>query len=366
MDTLTRRIGGTAAAILLAAVATLGYELASAPPAGSYEVVARLGRAGSGLNVGTDVKVRGVAIGAVTGIRYEDATAFATLRLERSPRLPAPEDLSLAVTAKTLIGEKQVQLSFPDGRLGSPPYLQAGDVITASGRPTELQAAVAELAGFLEAVDGRQVAAIVEALAEQQGTGEQIGENLELGQRLAAFGDRTAAANLANLRRLADVAEALASRAGDFNRLNDALPRATGLLPDRRAAVAESLTVVSEFASMLGRFLEVEEARISRLLTIGDPVGAVLEARAPQITNLVHGLLTYTRGLGRGGGFLSDGSEYAYFRILLTDEGFSPESLLCQVEPLADPVFACPERSSDQGRPGLADDSGRTPDEAGP
>lgn len=327
MDTLIRRIAGTGAAVLLIALGYVGFKAVSAPPAGSYTVTAELGSAGSGLNVGTDVKARGVRVGSIESIRYEDATAFATLRLFDEPNLPSPDRLELVVTAKTLLGEKQVELSFPDDAFGEEPFLAAGDTIVAGQQPTELQAAIEELRGFVESVDGKDLATIFEALSQQRGEGQRFGRNLELGQRLAAFGDRTAAANLANLRRLADLADALAPVADDFNRMNDNIPEATSLLPDRQAAVRRNLEALSSFAVGFAEFLEVEEQRIDTLLTTGDVIGAVFENQAGDVANLVDGLFKYFRELGRGGGFLTDGTEYAFFRILLSNEGFDPTAL---------------------------------------
>jgi phospholipid/cholesterol/gamma-HCH transport system substrate-binding protein len=121
--TLTRRIMGTAYAVLVLALSTVVLDLRYAPERGSYEVTAELGRAGSGVRQGTDVKVRGVAIGRVAAVDYVDGVATARLTLDPEPRLPTADELDLVVTPKTLLGEKQIDISFSDAELGAAPFL---------------------------------------------------------------------------------------------------------------------------------------------------------------------------------------------------------------------------------------------------
>ncbi len=116
-----RRIVGFTSALLLTALTLLAFRVVTAPSPGSYEVEALLGRAGAGLGPGSDVKVRGAVVGEVVDLRYVEGRAVATLLMEPEPRLPA--ELDLVVTAKTLLGEKQVELSFADDRFGQPPFL---------------------------------------------------------------------------------------------------------------------------------------------------------------------------------------------------------------------------------------------------
>jgi phospholipid/cholesterol/gamma-HCH transport system substrate-binding protein len=340
---LQRRILGTAGVIMVIALGFLGMKLRYAPPAGSYEVEAQLGRAGSGLRPGSDVKARGVRIGEVASLSYDEGLATATLQIEGEHPIPAPQFLELAVTAKTLLGEKQVELFFPDERFGQEPLLAAGDQIEATRQPTELQEALDELADFTAAIDGQKLGAIVDTLGQQQGEGERIARNIQVSQELAAFGGRTAEQSLANLRRLADVAEALEPAAADFNRMNDNLPAATSLIVERQAEVRRNLEAVSTFATTFNEFLSTEESSISRLMRTGDPIGAVLERRAPYIAEVVDGLHLYAKGLGKHGGDLNDGSEFAPFRILLGGSHVDPVTILCAESSEVPVPFECPE-----------------------
>jgi virulence factor Mce-like protein len=326
---LVRRIVGTGALVLLLGVGTVILSWRYAPPPGSYQVTAELGRAGSGVSQGTDVKVRGVNVGKVDRVRYEDGVAYADLTLYPEPRLPAAEHLDLVVTQKTLLGEKQLELSFPDEAFDREPFLADGDRLVASREPTELSQVLDRFEPFLAAIDERDLATIVDVLGSQRGEGELIAQNLESGQQLAEFAGRTADDSLARLRDLADVAEALEQAAPDMTRLNRTLPEATALLVERQQDIRTNLEAVSRFARTLDRYVQVDGPVISRFLRTSQPVGDVLERQQDEIGSLVEGIALYMAALGKGGMLLDDGSEWAGFRIFIDEDSFDPVKFMC-------------------------------------
>ena len=327
--TLLRRILGTGAAVLVLAVSTVILDFRYAPPSGSYEVTAELGRAGSGVRQGTDVKVRGVRIGEVAELSYTDGVARARMILDPEPRLPPSDQLELFVTPKTLLGEKQIEIQFADARFGQAPFLEAGDTVVASRQPTEITEAIDALEPFLAAVDPRDLATIVDVLGDQRGEGEVIAENIELGQELAEFAARTAPDTLDRFRAFTDVSDALTLAAPDLARLNRTLPEATAILTERQGDIRENLDTVSRFARTFTETLVVEEPVISRFLVTSQPVGDVLERQQDQIGELLNGIFLYSRALGSGGLLLDDGSEWAPFRIFVDPDEFDPIQLLC-------------------------------------
>ncbi|WP_157041980.1 MCE family protein [Nitriliruptor alkaliphilus] len=344
--TLVRRIVGTASAVLVIALSAVVLEARYAPPAGSYEVVAELGRAGSGVRQGTDVKVRGVAVGRVAETMYEDGVALARLTLNPEPRLPVADQIDLVVTPKTLLGEKQIDLSFPEGSLGEGPFLQAGDRLVASRSPTEITEAIDALEPFLRAVDPQDLATIVDTLGDQRGEGEVIAENIELGQELANFGARTAPDTLDRFRAFTDVSDALTLAVPDLTRMNTALPEATAVLVERQADLRRNLDTLSRFSNNFVEQLEVQEPVISRFLRTSQPVGEVLVRQQDQIGELLNGIFMYSRALGSGGILLDDGSEWGAFRIFIDEDSFDPVKLLCHefdVVGLPQPPALCDE-----------------------
>lgn len=320
---------GTAAAVLLIALSTVILDFRYAPERGSYEVTAELGRAGSGLRAGTDVKIRGVRVGEVTELSYTDGIARARLTLDPEPRLPAAERLELFVTPKTLLGEKQIDIRVADDRLGQEPFLEPGDTVVASRQPTEITEAIDVLEPFLASIDPQDLATIVDTLGDQRGEGEIIAENIELGQELAEFGRRTAPDTFDRLSAFTDVTDALTLAVPDLTRLNTTLPEATAILTERQADIRANLETVSRFAPTFTETLVAEESTISRFVRTSQPVGDALERQQDQIGEIINGIFLYSRAMGGGGLLLDDGSEWAPFRIFVSLEDIDPIQLLC-------------------------------------
>ncbi len=347
---LGRRIVGFASALLLTAVTLLAFRVVTAPPAGSYQVTAVLGRAGAGLGPGSDVKVRGAAVGEVIELRYEEGQAIAVMELEPDPKLPRT-DLTLVVTAKTLLGEKQIELSFPDERFGQGPFLADGDTLAAAREPTEFQAVLDELGTVMDAIDPDELALVVEALAQQRGTEDTIIGNLQKGTELAEFGERTADDVLDRFETFGRVADSLAEAVPDLTRIARNVRPSTRVLVERTADIDNGLARLSTLAVGLAEYLEVNEGLIARSLAAGDIVGAVLERNIQRIGQYVAGVGDYSSGFGEGGP-LNDGTEFAWFRILIggddTRSGQEPqgnwlERLCRDAGPLAELMPGCTE-----------------------
>ncbi len=79
----------------------------------------------SGIKVGTDVRVAGIKIGAVTGMTLDPKTYMATVALALNPGTRVPADSSLAVSSEGLLGGNFLNV-LPGGD-ATP--LKAGDTI---------------------------------------------------------------------------------------------------------------------------------------------------------------------------------------------------------------------------------------------
>lgn len=319
MSHAVRRLAGAAAVILLLALSKLLFAEISSDE-GTFRVTAVLGDAGSGLQEGGDVKMRGVPVGEVVDLSFVDGQARATLQIEERYRVP--RDVGIVVTAKTFLGPKQVEL-LPDGPL-EPPLLAADDVLRVDpeDRPVEVQEVLAELDELFADIPAGDLATLVDALgAFDDRDAEVVGRNIEQGAELADFGARTADDQIARLSALADVVDSLARTVDDFNRLNRTLPRWVSLLPDRQADVRSALDSLSAFSLTTAGFLEVERPTIRRLLVTGDAIGGVVEPRVEEIGRLVFGIYRYARSFGEHGGSLNDGTEHAWFRAHIGEEG---------------------------------------------
>lgn len=110
LSPLQRRLAGLASLVLLGAVGWAGTALALGSFAHRYQVRVVLGEPGQGLTPGSDVKMRGVLVGEVADVTLdEDLRAVATLKLSDGYQVPARS--TYAVANKTLLGEKQVEVT---------------------------------------------------------------------------------------------------------------------------------------------------------------------------------------------------------------------------------------------------------------
>ncbi|MBW3562550.1 MAG: MCE family protein [Actinobacteria bacterium] len=352
---LTRRILGTVSVILLIAGAFLLTYVVGSPPAGSFTVRVDLGaQAGKGLRAGSDVKVRGVLVGTVRSIELdEDARPYARVLIRPVHRLPA--DVSVVVSNKTFLGEKQLELVPQSESLGAGEPLGPGAVL-AVGRegPTEVQEFIAALEPVLDAIDPVELAAVVDTFGSFDASDARTAaENIEVSARLAEFGAETASVQLDRLSAAATLIGELATTADSFNRLNRSLPTWVSLLPDRQGDIHEQFELLSAFAVTLADLLRVEQDTIAEVLAVTTIVNGVLADQASDLSGVIFGVARYAHKLAGHGGSLNDGSEYGWFSAFMGGEGELEE--LCEHLP---PEFQ-------EAAPGCINESDSTDDEGG-
>src|SRR3546814_14826875 len=105
-----------------------GVQTCALPIYGGYELSGRFDAAGQGLLPGSDVKVRGVNIGEVDGIRLVDGAAEVTLRIHDGEQVPV--DATAIIRPKTLFGEKFIDRS-EERRVGK----ECGSTCRSGGSP---------------------------------------------------------------------------------------------------------------------------------------------------------------------------------------------------------------------------------------
>lgn len=133
-------------------------------PGGPFQVKVTFARVGQLLRVSGDVKLRGVQVGQVAKISHEpDGTAIVTLALD--PGMQIPENVTATVGAKTLFGEKFVQLVDPEHPNGQ--LLRNGDAIPENRTkpPFELDQVIAALVPILNAAQPGDLGGALHALA---------------------------------------------------------------------------------------------------------------------------------------------------------------------------------------------------------
>src|SRR3546814_21005407 len=95
-----------------------GVQTCALPIYGGYELSGRFDAAGQGLLPGSDVKVRGVNIGEVDGIRLVDGAAEVTLRIHDGEQVPV--DATAIIRPQTPFGDKYVDIEPGDADESGP------------------------------------------------------------------------------------------------------------------------------------------------------------------------------------------------------------------------------------------------------
>lgn len=134
----------------------------------TYPVTVSFDRAGQLLETGGDVKLRGVLVGTISGVTLTaDGRALITLAMYPAQRVP--HNVTASIRGKTLFGEKFIELRDAGPTEG---VLRAGDEITETVEPFELESVLEAALPLLDAVSpgdlGGALAALAEGLAGQE------------------------------------------------------------------------------------------------------------------------------------------------------------------------------------------------------
>lgn len=167
-------------------VAYLSYSRALVP---AEKVILRTDVVGNALQVGSDVKYRGVPIGRVARIEATDAGADLRLDLDPEAMEQVPGNVAARLLPKTMFGERYVALVVPAptsglsavGTGGSGATLKAGAVIRqdASAEAAELQQVFDEMLPMLRAIQPDKLAAMLAEFSTMlNGNGKSLGDSL--------------------------------------------------------------------------------------------------------------------------------------------------------------------------------------------
>ena len=157
-------------------VAYLSYSRALIP---HRDVILRTDVVGNALQVGSDVKLNGVPVGAVAKISATDEGADLELALDPATLDKVPENVVARLLPKTMFGERYVALVLPEQP--SSTDLQAGDVIyqDASAEAAELGQVLDELLPVLKAIQPEKLSAMLSEFADMlRGQGKELGDTM--------------------------------------------------------------------------------------------------------------------------------------------------------------------------------------------
>jgi virulence factor Mce-like protein len=173
------RMQGLAFLVVLALL--LGLSVASYQKAFTdvARVTLKTDTAGNQLQEASDVKVRGVIVGDVRGVKGNADGATIQLAIDPAYLDRIPADVTARLLPKTLFGERFGSLELPENP--SPERLADGDVIgqDRSENAIELQRVIDDTLPLLQAVQPDDLSFTLGAVANAlRGKGDDLGANL--------------------------------------------------------------------------------------------------------------------------------------------------------------------------------------------
>jgi virulence factor Mce-like protein len=319
-----RALIGFLAVALIAGTAYLGTRAALGAFSDHYRFSVVIGETGQGIVSGSDVVARGVIVGEVGSIEL-NADLQAVVELVLEPHYTVPADAVFSVTGKTLLGEKQVVISF-DGPFGAPDAIAEGEVVDNPDQVVELQDVLQDLDELLGAIDPQDLAIVIDdGIGAFVGQGDAIARAVDQGARATDVFSRSLDDQIPTLRDLSLVAEALGPVGGDFNRLGAVIDTgALDAVTDNQDRLVRLLDELVAFSDRLDLVLTLTRDDLDRLIIDGDNVTRLLFAYRPELGDLLVGISDYTDTIGNGGlsdpGFVGLG---AGFQIILEEDPFT-------------------------------------------
>lgn len=247
----------------------------------------------SGLQLPTraDVKVRGVIVGEVTNVKARPGGGGATLTLGIDPGKigEIPANVTASILPKTLFGEKYVELNVPES--ASSQHLVAGDRITQTQLPIELEKVLNDLYPLLTAIEPAQLNYTLNALANAlDGRGAKLGQTLtDVNAYLQKFNPQVPGL-VDDLTKLATVSGVYADVAPQ---LADTLRNTvtTGnTLKNQEAALHQLLQQTALFADHSTSFLNANGQNITALAKVSEPQLSLIRQYSGEFQCLIHGL----------------------------------------------------------------------------
>jgi phospholipid/cholesterol/gamma-HCH transport system substrate-binding protein len=287
---------GAIALLLLTSLTSIGIMAAFGAFAGGYELVGRFDAAGQGLLAGSDVKVRGVNVGSVESIELVDGAAEITLRIDDDERIPRHSVAT--IRAKTLFGEKFVDLGIDESLETVGPFYGDGDRLERTEGGFELEEVLAEAYPVLQAVDREELMTVIGTLAEAgRGLGETINRTILNGAAVSEVFAENADLTAEFLQDLAALSGQLADSADDLLGIADAGNEALPVLNEGEDELVDILQQAGRLSNDVADLLLTNQPFVDASLGDGSRALQELFDQREQVVPLVVGLRQYLQTL---------------------------------------------------------------------
>jgi phospholipid/cholesterol/gamma-HCH transport system substrate-binding protein len=243
-----------------------------------------------------DVKVRGVIVGEVLEARSESNGAVLTLGIKPEWIGKIPKNVTASILPKTLFGEKYVELVVPADAAGQ--ALRAGDTITQTQLPIEVERVLNDIYPLLRAVQPAELNYTLNALATAlEGRGNAIGQNIETLDSYLKRLNPQIPALVEDLRLLAKVSGTYADVAPQIAETLRNTVKTGNTLLSREDKLNAFLKDVTAFSGTAKTFLDNNGDNIVRLGQLSKPQLELLNRYSPEFPCLLEGLVNQAPNL---------------------------------------------------------------------
>ncbi|AWI31806.1 MCE family protein [Streptomyces sp. ICN441] len=255
-------------------------------------VTLETGTLGNQLDPQADVKLRGLLVGEVRGVRADGEKATLDLALDPEHVSRIPSDVRARLLPKTLFGEKYVDLVAPDGTPAR--AIRAGDVITQDRTAVgiEVQQLMNDLLPLLRTVRPAELNATLTAFSTAlEGRGDRIGANLARVEDYLRRLNPHMPSLQEDISRFADVAEVYGDAAPDLMRILRNTLTTSRTVVEKREQLAALFTSTAGAANTADAFLGDNGERLITLGRVSRPTLALFARYSPEYPCLLDGLV---------------------------------------------------------------------------
>jgi phospholipid/cholesterol/gamma-HCH transport system substrate-binding protein len=251
----------------------------------------------TGLLVDDNVKVAGVVVGKVTGVRTEAGHAVVTLEID-DDHADIPKDSAAAIRWRNLIGQRYVYL-YPGT---SAEALGEGDAIAETASVVDLGELFNRLGPIVGSIDPAQVNDFLETITSAlDGREDKVGQALDdLATLTTGLATRDEAIQRL-ITNLDTVAQTVNRRDAQIETMLQNLITLSNTFGDNTATLDAALVQLGSFGAELDSLLETNSEEIDRLLGNLAQVTDTVHGRLPQLDAALGNLAEATAAVFRAG-----------------------------------------------------------------
>ena len=279
-----------AIAVAMGLVVLTGFFLTGRISSASQPASAVFGNCGQGLREGGDVKTRGVLIGRINGIeRLDNGDCSVDLALFPDKAEQIPANVAAQIRAKTIFGEKWVELLYPDDPDDDP--IASGQVIEETIDPLEIETILNTALPILDAIDPENLAGALEALASGfVGHEDAAIRGIESGTEAVRVANENTALFKKGVDQLADSGGVLAQVDEDLLRAMANLDRLNAFTVGNRSLIDQNLDKAPALLSELSSLFETRFTDLTRIVNAGSTVINLVAAQTGDVDRLLREL----------------------------------------------------------------------------